>query len=103
MTFARFENLAGRQAFVLDLQARTDQIVIPLPLADLGVGDAVHFVGHRQHCLGEELQLFDMDAQLAGVRDKQIALDADKIAVIEQLTRRPAVFVVERVFPVVFF
>ena len=42
-----------------------------------------------------------MNAQFAGVRNKQIALDANKIAVIEQTECGPTIFFVERVFSVV--
>ena len=67
---ADFEDLAGGQPVVLDLQAGTDQIGISLPLANLGIRDAVHFVGHRQHRLRQKLQLFNVNGKLAGIGDE---------------------------------
>ena len=100
---SRFKYLACRHAFLLDREARTNQIVISLPLANFGICNAVHFVGHREHGFGKELQLFDMNAQFAGVCDKEIALDTDEIAMIQKAERRPAVFFVKRVVAVVLY
>ena len=77
---------------MLDRKTGTDQIVIPLPLLDLGILDTVHFVRHREHGLSEKLQLLDVNADLAGVRDKEVTLDADKIAVVDQLPHSPRVW-----------
>ena len=56
-----------------------------LPLTDLGIRNAVHFVGHRKHRLRKEFQFLDMHRHLARVCDKKTALNADKIAVIDRI------------------
>ena len=68
---------------MLDLQAPRDQVRVALALANLGVGDAVHLVRHRQHGFREELQLADVDGELARLGDEEEALDADEVAVVQ--------------------
>ena len=60
-----------------------------MTLADLGVGDAVQLVGHRQKRFRKELEFFDVDRQFARVSQKQKSLDTHKIAAVEELEDRP--------------
>ena len=62
-----------------------DQVEIALPVARLHVLQAVPLLGHGEQRLGEELELLDVHAQLAGARAEQVAFHADDVADIEQL------------------
>ncbi len=97
----RLENLARRQAVVLDRETRADQIDVTLTLLDLRVLDPVHFVGHRQHRFGQELKLFDVHRNLAGIRYKKVSFNSNEVAVIYHPPRRPRVLFIRRVLSVV--
>ena len=64
-----------------------DQIEVALAVARLHVFQAVPLLGHGEQRLGEELQLLDVHAELAGARAEQIAFHADDVADIDQLDR----------------
>ena len=57
-----------------------DQIEIALPVAGLDIFQAVPLLGHCQQDLRKEVELFCVDAQLAGSRAKKISFDSDDIA-----------------------
>ena len=66
-----------------------DEIDVAHAVAQLDVGEAVELLGHRQKIFGEEGQLFDVDAELAGAGAEEIALDADVVADVEELVELP--------------
>ena len=87
----RSDDLRARDEDLADLRVG-DQIQIALAVADLHVFQAVPLLGHREQRLRQEIQMFDVDAQLAGPGAEQVALDADDVADIEQLVERKILF-----------
>ena len=51
----------------------TNEVDVALAVAQFDVGEAVPFFGQRQKVLGEEGELFDVDAELAGACAEEIA------------------------------
>jgi hypothetical protein len=66
-------------------RAAGDQVDVALAVAQLLVGHAVIFVGHRQQRLGQKLKPDYVDRKLAGLRDEQKTLDAEPIAEVQLL------------------
>ena len=64
-----------------------DQIQIALAIANLHVLQAVPLFGHGEQGLGQEFDLFDVDAELAGAGAEQVAFDADDVADIEHFEK----------------
>ena len=62
-----------------------DQIEIPHPLPQLGIGQALVLLRRRGDRLGEELQVLGEDRQLARLGPLQLAVDADDVAQVEAL------------------
>ena len=75
-----------------------EQVDIPLPVAQLSVGEAVILLRQRQHRLGEKRDRLDMNAQLAGPRAKEISGHANVVAQIEQLVELKALLA-NRILP----
>ena len=69
-----------------------DQIEIALAIARLDIFQAVPFFRHREQRLGEEIQVFDMNAQFIGPGAEQVAFDADEVAQVEELIERIFLF-----------
>ena len=66
-----------------------DQVEIPHPLPQFGIGQALVLVRRRLDRLGEEVQLLGEDRQLAGLGAPQLAVDADDVAQVEALGQCP--------------
>ncbi len=69
-----------------------DKVYIALAVAHFRVGEcivhhAVHFLHDREHAeaLAEHREFLDVDAELAGLGDEGVSLDADYIAYVEEL------------------
>ena len=75
-----------------------DQVEVPLPVADLDVGQAVPLFGQRQEALRQELEPGGVNRQLVGPGPEHVAFDADEIAEVEQL-EEAEVALAERVLP----
>jgi hypothetical protein len=75
-----------------------DQIQVALAVAGLDVLQPVPFLRHRDEALGQELELRRPDRQLVGLCSKEVPLDADEIAEVQQLEHRE-VALAERILP----
>jgi hypothetical protein len=64
-----------------------DEIDIALPVAHLGVGEAVPLVGQRPQRLHEQADALGLDRQLTGAGPEQRALDAEDVADVPTLER----------------
>ena len=62
-----------------------NQIEVALAIPRLDVLEPVPLLGQRQQALRQELQRRDMDAELVRFRAKEVSLDADPIADVQQL------------------
>ena len=60
-----------------------DQVEVALPVSGLHIFQAMPLLGHREQDLGQEIELLDMDAQLAGARAEQVAFGADDVAQVK--------------------
>ena len=56
---------------------------MPQPLPHFGIGQAVIFFGRRIECLGQQVELFDKNAQFARSGPLQFAVDADQVSQVE--------------------
>ena len=65
-----------------------DEVYVALAVAEFDVFEAVVLVGQREHGLGEEGEVRDVDGELAGARAEEMAADADVVAEIEELVER---------------
>ena len=103
MMFARLRKISRLSGFELPAQRADDfraceehvadrgvrdEVEIALPVAGLDVFQAMPLLGHREHGFGEEIEMFDVDAELVGLGAEKIAFDADQIAQIEELVER---------------
>src|SRR5262249_23522480 len=87
-----FEYFARRQRIVLlVLQTSCNQVGVTLALPNLRIVNAVHLVGQRQQRFRQELQLLHVYRELTGFSDEQITLNADEVAVVQQLKKRPTI------------
>ena len=66
-----------------------DQIDVAHAVAQFHVGEPVELFRQRQQILGEEGELLDVDAELAGAGAEEVAFDADVVADVEQLVELP--------------
>ena len=87
----RCNNLGPRDEHFADLRVR-DQIKITLAIAGLDIFQAVPLLGHGEQRFRQEIQVFDVDAELIGPGTEQVAFDADQVAQIEQLIERVFLF-----------
>ena len=62
-----------------------DEVDVPLPVAHVGVGQAVELLGKGLQALGEEGHLGGMDGDLAGFGAEDLAADPDNVADVELL------------------
>src|SRR3954449_4619767 len=68
-----------------------DQIRVPLPKTSVDVGQPVPLVGHRSNSLGQQLDTFDLDAQLAFARGHDTAFSTQPVTEVELAERGEAV------------
>jgi hypothetical protein len=66
-----------------------DQIDVSHTIAQLDVSHAVELFWHGQQILGEKRQILNVNAEFAGPRAEEIALDADMVSNIEELVKLP--------------
>ena len=64
-----------------------DQIQVALAVARLDIFEAVPLLGHGEQDLREEVELLDVDAQLACLGAEEIAVGADDVAEVDELSR----------------
>ncbi len=69
-----------------------DQVDIALAVAEFNIGQTVPLLRQRQQVFAEKRDLFDVDAEFAGARAKQISADADVVAEVEQLIELESFF-----------
>ena len=62
-----------------------DQVEVALTVARFDVLQTVPFLGHRQNCFGQKLQLLRTHRQLAGSRAEHRTLNADNVARVQLL------------------
>ena len=67
-----------------------EQVDIPLPIAQLHVGQSVKLLRERQHRLRKKRQPLHVNAQLARPGAEQVAAHSHVIAKVQQLVKRPA-------------
>jgi hypothetical protein len=75
-----------------------EEVDVALPVAELGVFEAVVLVRQRKHGFGEKgecrkiIKAADVDCEFAGAGAEEMAADADVVAEIEQLVESEGVF-----------
>ena len=91
-----FHDLAALDEDVAHLRIH-EEVDVALAVTEFDVGEPVPFLGERQQVFGKEGQFFDVNAELAGARAKQITARADVIAEVEQFVKVESFFT-DRVF-----
>ncbi len=82
----RLDDLRTRDESLSHLRIR-DQVDIALAIARFDIFKAVPLLGQREHDFRKEVEVFDVNGELAGSGAKQIAGDADDVADIKQFVK----------------